>query len=187
GIMHGDNSGMYAACTQLSKMFKAMGDATSSQKWQQEADGFRQRTNSLCWNGIYYAHFIEDNPMPPYLKMDQKNTLSLSNPYDINRGLPTETMAESIIKTYKDLKESNSSRSIAEWYGVYPAVEPHFADYKPGSYMNGGVNTIVGGELAKAALQHGYETYGVDILQRMWTLMQKYNGNLPVSYTPEGK
>ncbi len=187
GIMHGDNSGMYAACKQLAEMFKAIGNNDESKSWQQKATEFRNRTNVLCWNGKFYAHFVEDDPQPPYLKMDQKNTLSLSNPYDINRGLPTEEMAESIIKTYKDLKESNKSNSFAEWYGVYPAVQPHFADYKPGSYMNGGVNTIVAGELAKAAFQHGYETYGVDILQRIIVLMKKHNGDLPVAYNPNGK
>ena len=187
GVMHGDNSGMYAASLQLSKMFTVVGDQQASQKWKNEAEGFRQRTNELAWNGKYYAHFIEDDPMPSYLKMDQKNTLSLSNPYDINRGLPTDKMSQSIIKTYKDLKESNKKNSFAEWYGVYPAVQPHFADYKPGSYMNGGVNTIVAGELAKAAFQNGYETYGVDILKRLMELMKKYNGDLPVAYTPEGK
>jgi len=187
GIMHGDNSGMYAACNQLAKMFAVAGDIKASRKWHLEGSGFRKRTNALCWNGKFYAHFIEDDPQPSYLKMDQKNTLSLSNPYDINRGLPTEQMAESIIKTYKDLKEKNKANSFAEWYGVYPAVQPHFADYKPGSYMNGGVNTIVAGELAKAALQHGYEAYGIDILQRLMELMKKYNGDLPVSYTPGGK
>jgi len=187
GIMHGDNSGMYAACNQLSKMFKVTGNEKESGAWQDNANDFRNRTNAVCWNGKFYAHFIEDDPQPSYLKMDQKNTLSLSNPYDINRGLPTEKMAESIIETYKTLKESNKSNSFAEWYGIYPAVEPHFADYKPGSYMNGGVNTIVAGELAKAALQHGYETYGIDILQRIIELMKKHNGDLPVAYTPDGK
>ncbi|MEP7141240.1 MAG: hypothetical protein ABI707_00155 [Ferruginibacter sp.] len=187
GIMHGDNSGMYAACNQLSKMFGVTGNKKEAVRWKQQANDFRTRTNELCWNGKFYAHFIADDPQPSYLKMDQKNTLSLSNPYDINRGLPTEEMAESIIGTYKALKESNKANSFAEWYGVYPAVEPHFADYKPGSYMNGGVNTIVAGELAKAAFQHGYESYGVDILQRIIQLMKKYNGDLPVAYTPEGK
>jgi hypothetical protein len=187
GIMHGDNSGMYAASRQLSKMFAAIGDQAASKKWRQEAEGFRKRTNALTWNGNYYAHFIEVDPMPPYLKIDQKNTLSLSNPYDINRGLPTGAMARSIIKTYMNLKESNKDSSFAEWYGIYPAVQPHFADYKPGSYMNGGVNTIVAGELAKAAFQNGYENYGVDILQRLMDLMNKHNGDLPVAYTPEGK
>lgn len=119
--------------------------------------------------------------------MDQKNTLSLSNPYDVNRGLPTEKMAESIIETYKNLKESNKVNSFAEWYGIYPAVQPHFADYKPGSYMNGGVNTIVAGELAKAAFQHGEELYGIDILQRLMGLMKDHHDSLPVSYTPDGK
>lgn len=187
GIMHGDNSGMYAASRQLSQMYGAVGDQNASKKWQVEAEGFRKRTNAVTWNGKYYSHFIEDDPMPSYLKMDQKNTLSLSNPYDINRGLPTREMAQSIIKTYQELKEKNATNSFAEWYGIYPAVQPHFADYKPGSYMNGGVNTIVAGELAKAAFQNGYENYGVDILQRLMDLMKKHNGNLPVSYTPEGK
>jgi hypothetical protein len=54
-------------------------------------------------------------------------------------------MAESIIKTYLDLKESNKANSFAEWYGNLSCSTPHFADYKPGSYMNGGVNTIVAG------------------------------------------
>ena len=187
GIMHGDNSGLYAACNQLSDLFDVTGDMNASKKWKQEAETVRKRTNELCWNGKFYSHFIEDDPQPDYLKMDQRNTLSLSNPYDINRGLPTEQMAMSIIKTYQDLKETNRDSSFAEGYGIYPAVQPHFADYKPGSYMNGGVNTIVGGELAKAAFQHGYETYGIDILQRMMELMKKHDGDLPVSYTPQGK
>ena len=125
--------------------------------------------------------------MPSYLKMDQKNTLSLSNPYDINRGLPTEEMAQSIIETYRELKGKNAENAFAEWFGVYPPVEPSFADYLPGSYMNGGVNTIVGGELAKAAFQHGYEEYGLDIIRRMIQLNQKHGDKLPVSYTPDGK
>jgi hypothetical protein len=129
---------------------------------------------------------VEDDPMPGYLKIDQKNTLSLSNPYDINRGLPTREMALSIINTYRGLKENNKMNAFAEWFGIYPAVEPHFADYLPGSYMNGGVNTIVGGELAKAALQNGAEAYGVDILNRMLQLVRKHKGDLPVAYRPDG-
>ena len=186
GIMHGDNSGMYAACTQLSAMFTITGDTSAAQQWTSKAQHFRTRTNALCWNGKFYAHFIEDDPQPAYLTMDQQNTLSLSNAYDINRGLPTEQMAQSIIHTYQKLKEDQRSASFAEWYGIYPAVLPHFADYQPGSYMNGGVNTIVAGELAKAAFRHGYESYGVDILQRLMVLMKKHKGNLPVAYKPDG-
>lgn len=186
GIMHGDNSGMYAACSQLAMLYAALGEADASRQWNEKARNFKTRTNKLCWNGKFYAHFVPDDPPPPYLTMDQRNTLSLSNPYDINRGLPTESMAQSIIRTYQQLKEDNKENSFAEWYGIYPAVQPHFADYLPGSYMNGGVNTIVAGELAKAAFQHGYEKYGVDILQRIMVLMKKHQGDLPVAYKPDG-
>ncbi len=186
GIMHGDNSGMYAACNQLARIFSSLGNEAKSKAWKEQADLFRTRTNALCWNGSYYAHFVPVDSMPAYLHIDQKNTLSLSNPYDINRGLPTQEMAASVINTYRQLKEKNELNSFAEWFGIYPPVRPHFADYEPGSYMNGGVNTIVGGELAKAALQHGFEAYGVDILNRMLVLVRKHNGDLPVAYKPDG-
>lgn len=186
GIMHGDNSGMYAACRQLSEMFAAVGDTVKSKVWRLQADIFRTRTNAVCWNGKFYAHFVPDDPMPEYLHIDQANTLSLSNPYDINRGLPTHEMAVSILKTYQGLRDKNDLNSFAEWFGIYPPVRPHFADYQPGSYMNGGVNTIVGGELAKAAFQHGMEAYGVDILNRMLELIRKHKGDLPVAYKPDG-
>ena len=187
GIMHGDNSGLYAACLQLATLYLISGDRSAHDKWQQAAAGIRKRTNDLCWNGKFYAHFIEDDPQPSYLNMDQRNTLSLSNAYDINRGLPTAEMSQSVINTYRKLRESNKQNSFAEWYGIYPAVQPDFSGYKPGSYMNGGVTTIVAGELAKAAFQNGFETYGVDIIRRIGDLINKHQGKLPVSYTPEGK
>lgn len=186
GVMHGDNSGLYAACIQLASMFESMEEPVKAKIWEHQAEIVRLRTNKICWNGQYYSHFVEDDPMPEYLKIDQANTLSLSNPYDINRGLPTHDMAVSIIKTYQSLKEKNQLNSFAEWFGIYPSVEPDFAGYKPGSYMNGGVNTIVAGELAKAALMHGMESYGVDILNRIIDLIRKYNGDLPVAYNPNG-
>ncbi len=186
GIMHGDNSGMYAACRQLAALYEATGDRTSAAVWNQHAEGFRVRTNAWCWNGKFYKHFVVDDPMPPYLRMDQDQTLGLSNPYSINRGLPSETMAQSIIEVYRGLKDQVAGWSFAEWFGIYPAVEPHFAGYEPGSYMNGGVNTIVAGELAKAAFRHGFEEYGVDILHRLRLLAQKHNGELPVAYRPDG-
>ncbi len=186
GIMHGDNSGLFAACHQMSVMFTALGKNDKASYWSEKAKEIRTRTNTVCWNESYYSHFVEDDPSPPYLIIDHKNTLSLSNPYDVNRGLPSEEMAQSIIGTYQQLKGKNVENSFAEWFGVYPPIEPHFADYLPGSYMNGGVNTIVGGELAKAAFQHGYEEYGADILRRMIALNTKHGSSLPVSYKPDG-
>ena len=118
GIMHGDNSGLYAACYQLSRMYESMNEPEKAEIWANQAEIIRIRTNKLCWNGKFYAHFVPDDPMPSYLHMDQKNTLSLSNHYDINRCLPTHDMAVSIIKTYQSLKEKNVLNSFAEWLGI---------------------------------------------------------------------
>ena len=187
GIMHGDNSGMYAACRQLAILHRVLGNPVNGQIWDMEAEQFRVRANNLLWNGKYYAHFKEIDPPPAnFPKIDQKNILSLSNPYDINRGLPTEEMAESIIQTYLDLKEKTKNESFAEWFSIYPAIHPNYGGFPPGTYVNGGILTIVAGELAKAAFQHGYEAYGVDILNRVSKLMDKHKGRLPVVYHPDG-
>ena len=90
--------------------------------------------------------------------------LSLSNTYDINRGLPTHSMAVSIIDTYRELREQTGS--FAEWFSIHPCY-PRFERYEAGSYINGGIASFVAGELAHAAFQHGREAYGADILRRI--------------------
>lgn len=186
GILHGDNSGLYAACRQLTLMHRALGQNTDAEVWDHYADIIRLRTNQVCWNGKFYKHFaIEDDP-PPYNTMDQENTLGISNPYTINRGVATEEMAQSVVQTYYDLIEKTKEESFAEWFGVYPPVEPFFGTEKPGQYLNGGVVTIVAGELAKAALQHGYEEYGIDIINRLIEISQGFENYLPCVMQPDG-
>jgi hypothetical protein len=187
GIMHGDNSGMYAACRQLAIFQRVLGDSIKGEIWDKEAELFRIRANNLLWNGKFYMHFkVIDSVPANFPKVDQQNTLSLSNSYDINRGLPTEQMAESIIQTYLDLKKKTATESFAEWFSIYPAIQPNYGGFPAGTYVNGGILTIVAGELAKAAFQHGFETYGVDILNRVSKLMDQHKGRLPVVYHPDG-
>jgi len=186
GVMHGDNSGFYAACKQLAKLHQITGDANKAHVWNLQGDLIQARTNSLCWNGNYYKHFVEDDPQPAFLHMDHANTISLSNPYDINRNLPDEKMAQAIIQYYLDLKEKTKNSSFAEWFSIYPFYKPDYGGILPGEYVNGGILTIVAGELAKAAFQHGYEIYGADILKRLNDLTKKHNGTLPVCYKPDG-
>jgi hypothetical protein len=185
GIMHGDNSGYYDAFRKLSAMYTMIGDSAEAHIWNLQADLLQARANTYCWNGKYYKHFVPDDPVPPYLHMDEAHTLSLSNPYDINRGLPTEQMAESIIQTYQDLYNQVKDSSIAEWFGIYPSYAPEYAGVKPGTYVNGGIMTVVGGELARAAFQHGYESYGLDILHRLMKLSDEHH-YLYAIYKPDG-
>ncbi|HDS07575.1 MAG TPA: hypothetical protein ENO05_08110 [Bacteroides sp.] len=48
--------------------------------------------------------------------------------------------------------------------------------------MNGGVTSIVAGELAHGAFEHGFESYGVDILDRLLELSEKTGGFLHCTY-----
>ncbi|PJJ75722.1 hypothetical protein BXY57_1307 [Thermoflavifilum aggregans] len=186
GIMHGDNSGYFDASRKLSALYAITGDSAEAHIWQLQAELLRARANTYCWNGKYYKHFVPDDPVPDYLHIDEAHTLSLSNAYDINRGLPTELMAESIIQTYQDLYQRVKDSCIAEWFGIYPAYAPEYAGAKPGTYVNGGILTVVAGELARAAFQHGYESYGVDILNRLMQLSEKNNHYLYAVYRPDG-
>jgi hypothetical protein len=187
GIMHGDNSGMYAACRQLSAMYRDLKNAPMSKIWAAEAELYQARANTYLWNGKYYKHFLPVGKLPPYIKFDIENQLSLSNPYDINRGLPEEGMAQSIIKTYFDLREKTKSGSVGEWFSLYPDVKPDWAGVEAGTYVNGGVLIVTAGELAKAAFQHGYEEYGADILRRLYALSKTSSNFLYACYRPDGK
>ncbi len=192
-IMHGDNSGMYQACRQMAVMHGALGHAVDRVAYDAMAERFRRSTNEHCWNGRYYDHWV---PVTP-LGMDQggvdgAKVLSLSNPYDINRGLPDQAQSASIIREYMRLREELKGTYFAEWVSVYPCWPKGFDGTAAGEYVNGGVIIIVAGELAKAALQHGFEAYGADIIERVHGLMRKHRPSgrrrspLPCTFTPSG-
>lgn len=162
-IMHGDNSGLYRACLQMSEMTAVAGDDSASAKWLETAAGIRERANELLWNGSFYTHQYHLDPVD--VGCDESDMLSLSNTYDINRGLPTHNMAVSIIDEYRSRRERSPGVS-ADWYALDPPY-PMFAVHPAGQYINGGFASFVAGELAKAALRHGREEYGVDILRRV--------------------
>lgn len=185
-IFHGDNSGLYQACAQLARMWDAAGDAPQAGRWRRTAGEIRQRTNSLCFNGQFYTHQIHLTPVET--GVDEEGILSLSNTYNINRGLPTPDMARAIIDTYRQrrdqLPERPDPRPFAEWFSIDPPY-PRFGDYRPGEYINGGIASFVAGELALAALTHDRERYGADILRRVVAKMRE-DGALYFLYTPDG-
>jgi len=179
GIMHGDNSGMFQACRQLALLFDATDQPGFSREWDLQGDLFRQRLNSVCWNGKFYSHFVPEEPVPSHIKTDPINSIGLSNTYSINRGAPTREMAASIIRTYQEIWEKTKGEAVAPWFGIYPSIKPQFGNYAVGEYMNGAVLPLVGGELAKAAFQNGFEAFAVEQLKVLEQILSKNNGNLP--------
>ncbi|MGD2215377.1 MAG: hypothetical protein PVJ64_01420 [Gemmatimonadales bacterium] len=185
GVMHGDNSGYYEAYRIMATLYDRFGDAERAGYWRDQAGALRGQMNELCWNGRFYTHFVKLGPVeiPGF---DESAQLSLSNPMDINRGAATHEMAVSIIEEYR--RRRSETDAFAEWFSIDPPFpDGIFGDEKlvGGAYVNGGIMPLVGGELAKAAFDHGFETYGVDILRRYHSLVSQA-GETYLWYFPDG-
>jgi len=184
-IFHGDNSGLYSASMLIAEMLNALGEDEEARRWTEFGEGVRQRANQLLWGDGFYMHQYHLSPELEK-KHNERFRLSLSNPYDVNRGMPTHEMAVSIIDSYPTRWEIRKDTHIAEWFTIDPPYEPRFGWYVPGEYVNGGLFGAVGGELAKAAFNHGREAYAVDILRR-YHAIAKRDGEVRFMFWPDGR
>lgn len=185
GIMHGDNSGYYEAFRIMASLYDRFGDAERAGRWWDRAGTLREKMNTLCWNGDFYTHFVKLGPVQ-IPGVDESAQLSLSNPMDVNRGVATHDMAVSIIQEYQ--RRRIRTDAFAEWFSIDPPFpDGVFGDDKlvGGAYVNGGIMPLVGGELARAAFDHGFEEYGVDILKRYHALISE-KGETYLWYFPDG-
>jgi hypothetical protein len=185
GVMHGDNSGYYEAFRIMAYLYARFGDSDQAQRWRDRAASLRERMNALCWNGTFYTHFVKLTPVE-ISGVDESVQLSLSNPMDINRGVTDTEMATSIIQEYQ--RRRRETDAFAEWFSMDPPFpDGIFGDEKlvGGAYVNGGIMPLVGGELAKAAFDHGFEEYGVDILTRYHALISEKQESY-LWYFPDG-
>jgi hypothetical protein len=185
GIFHGDNSGYYEAFTIMALLHRRFGHEARADQWEERAESLKDRMNQLCWNGSFYTHFVKlaDFSIPG---VDEAAQLSLSNPMAVNRGTTTHEMAVAILREYRRRQEE--SPAFAEWFSVDPPFpDGIFGDEKlvAGAYVNGGIMPLVGGELAEAAFEHGFEAYGVDILRRYHALVSS-KGESYLWYFPDG-
>jgi hypothetical protein len=184
GVFHGDNTNLIAQCRNLAEMLKVAGRAQDAPEFEKLADDVEGRLNALAWNGNFYTHWIAENPdYTPDVGVDMSTQVSLSNAYALNRGISHDKCV-SVIKTYQRIKNEMPPSSPGEFYGIYPPFQRDFTLNIPGlvwEYCNGGVLTVVGGELAHGAFEHGYETYGADILHRIKAIADRYRGYLPVT------
>ena len=185
GIMHGDSSGYYQAFLQLAAMYDHLRQRKRASYWRRFAAAFRKRANAVSFNGRFYTHHV---PLVPVHidGVDEAAQLSLSNPMDINRGLATHEMAVSIIEEYRGRGET--AGAFAPWFSIDPPFpDGIYGDEKlvKGAYCNGGIMPLVGGELARAAFEHGYETFGIEQLLRYDELTSNHETYL--WYFPNGR
>ena len=201
GISHGDNSGYFEAYTILGTLYeyfeqkaqgsrlkaqgKAQGSRLKAQGTRLKAQVLRDKANEVCWNGRFYTHFVKITPVV-IDGVDEAEQLSLSNPMAINRGLASHEQAVSIIKEY--ISREEKTKAFAGWFSIEPPFpDGIFGDEKliGGAYINGGIFPLVGGELAMAAFNHGFETYGVEILKKYYSLISQKNETF-LWYLPDG-
>ncbi len=190
GIMHGDNTGFGAACGYVAEMLAHAGRTTEASRFTRLGKEVKDRLDKLAWNGEFYTHHVpEDQNVHRDLGVDQSRQVSLSNAYALNRTL-THEQCVAVIQTYQAIRRRMPKSSPGEFYQIYPPFERGFESGNPKwEYMNGGVTSIVAGELAHGAFEHGFEEYGVDILERMkkWGeshedyLHCTFRGNMPTA------
>ncbi len=186
GYFHGDNSGYYEVFHFMSYWYSMFGDKVSSALWRDRALRLRKSLNTHCFNGSFYTHFVKQIPVT-IEGVDEASQLSLSNPAAINRGAASPRIATAIINEY--MKRRETTTAFAEWFSIDPPFPSGiFGDYKlsRGAYCNGGIMPLTGGELARAALEYGFEQYGIDILMRYYDLISR-NGETYLWYFPDGK
>ncbi len=186
GIMHGDSSGFYEAARLLAGHYEHLGRDADAARWTAEAEGVRERANALLFNGRFYTHFHTLTPVE-IEGVDEAEQLSLSNPMAITRGLATHEIAVAVLREYRRRRETTGA--FAEWFSIDPPFpDGTFGDERQvaGSYVNGGVLPLVGGELARGAFEHGMETYGVETLAQ-YAAMVAEAGETYLWYFPDGR
>ncbi len=184
GVFFGDNTHYANACEELAEMFEHVQETGPAAKYRERAAGIRQRLNALSWNGRFYTHFIDEDPgVKRDLGVDEKTQIAQGNAYSLNRGIGPER-STAILRTYLDLRNNLPPGSPGEWYAIYPPFGKGFTLHdQVWQYMNGGVGGHVAGELARGAFENGFESYGLDILERLTDLGKKYDNRIWFSYT----
>ena len=179
-IMHGDNSGLYQAMRQLGWLNRRFGNIVQADAWDARAATLKTNLDKTCFNGRFYAHQVHLNHSGA-AGVDERQILSLSNAYDINRGATTFAQAQSILDEFQTRRKTVGT--FAEWFSVNPPYA-QFGNTPKNRYINGGIASFTAGELAKAAFKNGREAYGWDILTRLQALVERDDA-LYFLYHPE--
>ena len=187
-VMFGDNVGMSVGCKYLAEMLEYAGRDEDAKTYKKLGEDLLERLNNVSWNGEFYTHHVPENPnyVRDFGDTPVDRQVTISNAYAINRRIGHEK-AKAIIETYQRIRKEMPASSPGEWYMCFPPYDKGW-DNPKWEYMNGGVSSIVGGEVAHGAFENGFEAYGVDCLRRMNDMAQIsdnfmkciYRGKMPV-------
>lgn len=179
--MHGDNSGVYEAMNILAAFNDKAGNHEKASDWRKRAEELKENMFKYLWNGKFFIHQFHIN----HKGVDdlEKVRLSLSNGYDINRGVTNLEQSRSIIEEY--IERRKTTTAFAEWFSIDPPYKS-FKDISPGDYVNGAISPFTAGEIALAAFRNGHEYYGWDIISRFIDISQE-DKQICFLYSPQDR
>ena len=155
GIMHGDSSGYYQAFQQMALMYgssdRRRGRRTGRRSPRHSAVARTPRASTARSTRTRFR-----SSPAPIDGVDEEAQLSLSNPMDINRGLATMRWRSPSCDEYQ--RRGERSGTFADGSASIPRSRMGSLATRSSSaalYCNGGIMPLVGGELARAAFEHG--------------------------------
>jgi len=186
-IANCDQSGYYQAFQAMSLMYRSLGDTVAAEKWAREAAGYRDRANKLLWDGVKFQHHIHLDKID-HGDFDETQQLSMGNTWAVTRGFSDRAQAMSVVDEYR--RRRKKTGDAYPWWSLQPGYPDHLGYWKEafrlqGGYANGGLMPWVGGELCRAALQNGKESYGVELLRQYADHLRR-TGGAQVWYFPDG-
>jgi hypothetical protein len=182
-----DQSGYYQAFEAMSRMYRHLGDSAAADKWAREAASYRERAVKLLWDGVKFQHHIHLDKID-HGDFDETRQLAMGNTWAVTRGLSDRAQAMSVVDEYR--RRQKETGDAFPWWSLQPGYPDHLGYWKEafrlqGGYANGGLMPWVGGELCRAALENGRESYGVELL-RQYAGHVRRTGGAQVWYFPDG-
>jgi hypothetical protein len=117
----------------------------------------------------------------------------MGNIWAVNRGLADHRQAVRILREFRTRWRKTGDAwpwwSLQPGYpdGTFPATRSGEWNILQGVYANGGLIPWVGGELALAALEHGWEGFGVEQIRLYHDLLRRTRGGTNTWYWRDGR
>ncbi len=181
-VMQGDASSMYEACGLLAELFETFGNSQRASYWRSQQQHYYETGNRLFWDGTKYKHHIHLDPVD-HGSFNEDDQLTMSNSWAITRGFADHGKAISILQEY--LRRQKETGDRFPWWSILPGY-PTEKVFPPGVYANGGLFPWVGGELCRAAFEHGMETTGYAMLLDFHSVISRDHGAVFTWYDRDG-
>jgi hypothetical protein len=178
----GDAARLHKACILMARMADTL--KLIGTQWAERAAHIKAQLNTVGWNGQFYTHQIHLDGVR-VRGVDESRQLAACNAIVLNSGLASREQCVAVLKEYQRRRELYSDSSFCEWWSIQPPFPQVAFDLTPGQSANGALWPSVGGELAQAAFESGFESYGVEILRRYHDLAVAPRRSF-ACYAPDG-